>query len=151
MSEELFVVYPAVFEKETEPGYDNYFNIYFPDVPSADTYGVGLKQATQNAWESLGLNLYDRTDLPKSSDLEQVQKDFPNAIVQYVAVNLEEYAKGVTKVVPKVKKNTSIPEDVALEAESLGLNFSAVLTKGLLQEISEIKKLRSNEKTMHHA
>ncbi|STE38118.1 type II toxin-antitoxin system CcdA family antitoxin [Enterococcus mundtii] len=149
MSKEA-IVYPAVFEYEATEGYENYINVYFPDVPSADTYGVGLKEATYNAWESLGLNLYDREQdkLPKSSNFEDVQKKFPNAIIQYVSVDLDEYAKGVTKVVPKVKKNTNIPKDLAAEAESLGINFSSVLTKALYKEVDEIKH---HQKAMHHA
>ena len=65
----------------------------------------------------------------------------PQSIVQYITVDLTAYAKGVTKVVPKVSKNTRIPRDLAKEAEALGLNFSAILTKALYHEIDEIKKL----------
>lgn len=142
MSEKI-VIYPAIFQLETEPGYENYYNVSFPDVPSANTYGVGLKEATQHAWESLGLNLYDEKNLPEPSTLEDVQKQHPDSTVQYVLVDLEAFAKGVTKVVPKVNKNTSIPKDLASQAEELGLNFSAILTKALYKEVKEIKELQS--------
>lgn len=138
--QEKYVIYPAVFSKETEAGYENYYNVSFPDIPAANTYGVGLKEATYNAWESLGLNLYDR-ELPEATALEAVIKEEPTDIVQYVGVDLKEYAQGVVKSVPKVKKNTSIPADLANEAESLGINFSAVLTRALYKEIREIKEL----------
>lgn len=139
MSDKL-VVYPAVFELEKEPGYENYYNVHFPDVPSANTFGVGLKEATYNAWESLGLNLYDEDTLPEPTAFEEVLKEFPHTIVQYITVDLEEYKHGVSKVVQKVKKNTTIPKELAEEAEAMGINFSAVLTKGLYQEINEYKK-----------
>lgn len=141
-----FVVYPAIFEKEAEPEYENYYNVSFPDVPSANTYGVGLKEATHNAWESLGLNLYDAKELPHSSNLEDLYSKYPNSLIQYISVDLKEYATGVTKFTPKVKKNTTIPQDLANEAEALGINFSTVLTKALYQEISEIKELKSKQK-----
>ena len=136
-------IYPAVFELEKEPSYENYYNVSFPDVPSADTYGQGLVEATRNAWESLGLNLYDAKQLPLPSDFNQLQRKYPEAIIQYVVVDLKEFAKGVTKTIPKVNKNTSIPRDLANQAEELGLNFSAVLTKALYQEVKEINDLRT--------
>ena len=137
---EKFVVYPAIFEAEKDPGYEGYFNVSFPDVPAADTYGIGLKEATHNAWESLGLNLYNAEKLPEASSLQEVQSQYSDAIVQYVLVDLEDYEKGVTKITPKVTKNTRIPKELANEAEELGINFSAVLTKALYKEVAELKQ-----------
>jgi predicted RNase H-like HicB family nuclease len=139
MAVENFVVYPAVFELETDPAFEDTYNISFPDVPGALSYAKGFKHAMYNAGEALGLMLYDADVLPETSRLEDIQKEFPNAEVHLIGVDLSEVEKDVTVVEPKVKKNTSIPKTVATQAESLGINFSAVLTKALKQEIHEAK------------
>jgi hypothetical protein len=55
--------------------------------------------------------LHDEPDLPEPTPIEEIQKDRPGILVNYVGVDLEDAAAKV-KVVT-VKKNTSIPVDLA--------------------------------------
>jgi predicted RNase H-like HicB family nuclease len=139
MNFEKYVVYPAVFELVDEEGFEDTYNITFPDVPGAISFAQGFKQAMFNASEALGLILYDAQDFPKVSKLEDVKREFPNAEVHLIGVDLETFAKDVIEVEPKVKKNTTIPASLAKQAEALGINFSAVLTKALRKEVQEYK------------
>lgn len=132
MLETKIVVYPSVFIQDSETGT---FTIIFPDVPSAISQANSLGQAMVNAEEVLGLMLYDEKDLPKASELKRVQQAYPKDQVQLTAVDLVKAAKLVTK--PLVKKNTTIPGDLAREASERGINFSALLTKALKQELGK--------------
>jgi predicted RNase H-like HicB family nuclease len=136
-----YAIYPAIFEKNTDEGFEGYYNVEFPDIPEAFTYAKNFEEAVLNAWEVLGLVLVDadKGKLPKPSSIEVVQRNHPFDFVQLVVVDLNEYSEGVTRIVPKVKKNTTIPADLAKQAEELGINFSSVLTKALRQEINEIR------------
>lgn len=58
--------------------------------------------------------LYDEKDLPTVSSLEQVRKNNPDKIVTLISNDLDETKKHVKTSV--VKKNTTIPGDLAQEA-----------------------------------
>lgn len=121
------VAYPAVLDdSENMKGM---YTVTFPDVPGAISQGTGVAQAMANGSEALGLMLYDVDKLPHVSDLKQVQGDYPNALVTMVFSDLDETRKKVKK--PTVKKNTTIPGDLAAKAEEAGINFSKTLTEAL--------------------
>ncbi|GFH42097.1 hypothetical protein Hs30E_06480 [Lactococcus hodotermopsidis] len=105
------VIYPAVFEKMTDKGFETYYDVRFPDV--------------HNAWEVLGLVLVDVPPMP--SDLLEVKKTILMPTCNWLRLILRRTLK--------VKKNTTIPADLAKQAENLDINFSSVLTKALKQEI----------------
>ncbi|KRL95677.1 type II toxin-antitoxin system HicB family antitoxin [Levilactobacillus hammesii] len=132
MSKTKIVVYPAVFIQDIET---QTFTIIFPDIPSAISQADTLGDALVNAEEVLGLMLYDEAALPTPSSAEKVQQAYPHDRVQLVAVDLIKAAKTVTK--PLVKKNTTIPADLAREASERGINFSAVLTQALKRELEK--------------
>jgi predicted RNase H-like HicB family nuclease len=136
MSNKNYVIYPAVFEREDDAEYKDVYNVSFPDVPGCFTFGEGIDDAMYMAQDALGLMLYDEANLPKASPIEDIQKNNPDKLVNYVGVNLDEAAKNV-KVVT-VRKNTSIPIDLAKKAEAYGINFSALLTRALQSELEHI-------------
>lgn len=68
----------------------------------------------QRGSETLGLMLYDEKDLSTVSSLEQVRKNNPDKIVTLISNDLDETKKHVKT--PVVKKNTTIPGDLAQEA-----------------------------------
>lgn len=125
------VAYPAVLELEDNT--TDVYNVSFPDVPGALTYGTGLPESLSRASEALGLMIYDEKDLPTPSDISDIQKQYPNDIVTLVTSDLDEIKRTV-KVV-KVKKNTTLPIDIAEQAEAAGINFSDVLTEALKQKL----------------
>jgi len=127
------VVYPAVFihDKETDT-----LTIVFPDVPSAISQAKTFGEAMLNANEVLGLMLYDAERLPVATPIEQVRAAYPQDEVQAIAVDLVKAAKGVIK--PLVRKNTTIPADLAQAASQKGLNFSTILTDALRVKLNEL-------------
>ncbi|GMA45868.1 type II toxin-antitoxin system HicB family antitoxin [Tetragenococcus muriaticus] len=126
-----FVAYPAVLDdSENQTGE---YSVLFPDVPGALSEGVGIPQALSNGAEALELMLYDEEELPEASDLKTVQEEYPQAIVSFVTVDLIAAAKKVKT--PVVRKNTTIPEDLAERADSAGINFSETLTEALKEKL----------------
>ena len=84
------VEYPAIFDDtQNDPGV---YSVNFPDVPDALTYGYTLNQAIKRAPEALGISLYGNSDseMPTPSDLKDIQKANPQAIVNLVSVDLDD-------------------------------------------------------------
>ena len=128
---ERYVAYPAVLDdKENEKGL---YTVTFPDVPGAISEGKGQAKAIVNGSVALGLVLYDEKQLPKVSTVEEVQKANPGKTVVVIAADLKEAAKKATPVL--VKKNTTIPADLAKKAEEKGINFSRTLVEALQSKL----------------
>lgn len=127
------VAYPAIFDDSlNRPGE---YTVTFPDVPSAITDGNNIAEALVNATEVLGLELYDAKTLPEPTDIKKLVREHPNQLVNMVAADLDQAKAEV--VVVKVKKNTSIPADLAQAAEKREINFSALLTSALEKELQK--------------
>lgn len=127
------VAYPAIFDDSlNRPGE---YTVTFPDVPSAITDGNNIAEALVNAAEVLGLELYDAKTLPEPTAIKKLVREHPNQLVNMVAADLDQAKAEV--VVVKVKKNTSIPADLAQAAEKRGINFSALLTSALEKELQK--------------
>ena len=128
---ERYVAYPAVLDDtENEKGL---YTVTFPDVPGAISEGKGQAKAIVNGSVALGLVLYDEKKLPKASTVEEVQKANPGTTVVVIAADLKEAAKKATPVL--VKKNTTIPADLAKKAEEKGINFSRTLVEALQSKL----------------
>lgn len=130
-SEKRIVAYPAILDDSENP--KGMYTVTFPDVPGAISQGKGVPEAMANGSEALGLMLYNANELPKVSNAKDIQKEFPNALVTMVFADLSETQKHVKK--PMVKKNTTIPGDLAQRAEEAGINFSRTLTEALEQKL----------------
>lgn len=131
MMMERYVAYPAVLDDtENEKGL---YTVTFPDVPGAISEGKGQAKAIVNGSVALGLVLYDEKQLPKASTVEEVQKANPGTTVVVIAADLKEAAKKATPVL--VKKNTTIPADLAKKAEEKGINFSRTLVEALQSKL----------------
>lgn len=125
------IAYPAVLDdRDNEKGF---YTVTFPDVPAAISQGHGIAEAIMNGSSALGLVLYDERDLPKRSDIDAIKDDNKDAIVTYIAVDLVEARKNVT--FPVVKKNTTLPGDLAKRAEEAGINFSQTLREALEEKL----------------
>ena len=131
MAHTHYVDYTEVLEdSENDTGT---YTVTFPDVPGAMSDGVALTDALANGAEALELMLYDEKKLPKASHLSDVQADNPETIVSYIMIDLIAAAKKVK--MPVVRKNTTIPVDLAEKAEEAGINFSATLTEALKEKL----------------
>lgn len=128
------VVYPAILDdSENEKGY---YTVTFPDVEGAITDGRGEGRAMANGSEVLGAFLYDvpKDQLPVPTDIETIRKSNPNKLVVPIFADLEK-ARLETKPAT-VKKNTTIPGDLAYKAEQAGINFSQTLTEALQHKLA---------------
>lgn len=128
------VVYPAILDdSENEKGY---YTVTFPDVEGAITDGRGEGRAMANGSEVLGAFLYDvpKKQLPVPTDFETIRKSNPNKLVVPIFADLEK-ARLETKPAT-VKKNTTIPSDLAYKAEQAGINFSQTLTEALQHKLA---------------
>lgn len=132
------VVYPAILD-DRENGKKGYYTVTFPDVLGAISEGHSKGEAMINGAEALGGILCDtpQNELPEASNIEKIKKENPDVIVVEIASNLE-LAKKKSKITT-VKKNTTIPSDLAFEAEQAGINFSQVLTEALKSKLEQIK------------
>lgn len=126
-------IYPAVFYPES----DGRFSVIFPDLNDLATYGDNLADAFSMAQDACGQYLFtslrDGETLPAPTPLNAVEKDDPNAIVNLICVNLDEYARSYDD--RAVKKTLSIPAWLNTACENYGINYSKVLRDALIAKL----------------
>lgn len=128
-------VYPAVFHY-AEDG----ISIFFPDLPGCLPCAQNDQEAMKNASEALGLHLYgmeeDGEVFPEPSSLQHIKTKENEFLVL-----VETFMPAVRAKAKKsfVKKTLSIPADLNAQAERVGINFSQLLQKALLEELDESK------------
>lgn len=128
MANKRLVIYPAVFSPE-----NNFYNVTFPDVPEAITFGDGIDEAVSMAQEALGLAIYDNESQPIPTNPKDIILDNKDDFILMVTLDLEEYRrKNHSKT---VRKNTSIPEWLNVIAEKENINFSQTLTEALKEKL----------------
>ncbi|WP_054777908.1 type II toxin-antitoxin system HicB family antitoxin [Lacticaseibacillus saniviri] len=119
------IAYPALF-RALHDDKDTYL-IKFPDLPNTFTEGYGLEDAYLMASDVLAEMNYDQKNLPKPSELNSL-KVSNDEFIGIVTANLSEKKRAMQKF---VRKNVTVPTDLAKRAEDAGLNFSATLTEAL--------------------
>lgn len=82
------VTYPAVLNKN-EYEEKTVYNVVFPDLSLANTYGESIKDARENAEILLKLLLDDEEVLPRSSTMVDIQDHYPYSIVSLITVTRE--------------------------------------------------------------
>ncbi len=121
----------AVFEY----GESGTVGVYYPDLPGCVSAEDSIEKAIESAKEALCLHLYgmeeDGDEIPKPSRLQDISFD-KNEIPMLVEVYMKPFREKMHKHF--VKKTLSIPGWVNAIAEEQGVNFSAVLLKGLKEE-----------------
>ena len=124
--------YPAIFHKAEEGG----FWITFPDLPECITEGDDMEEAYNMAVDALGLTLTDRIkskeELPKASDIENIEKQEDGVIV-VVQFDKAEYDRRHNS--RAVKKTLTIPEWLNEATEKENINFSELLQKALKEQL----------------
>lgn len=103
MEKAQIIVYPAIFSPE-----NNTYNVTFPDVAEAITFGEDIPEDVIMAQSALGLALYERTQIPPASSPKDIHLKSDEDFVVMISLDLNEYRrKNHAKI---VRKNTSIPE-----------------------------------------
>jgi len=127
----MLTIYPAIFHKD-----NNILWVEFPDLEGCQTCGDTLQKTVALAQEALGLYITSleetKSIIPTATDIKQIipPKD---AFVTLVSCNVDHYRRK-TKA---VKKTLSLPEWLNNEAEKHHINFSSVLQKALIEQISK--------------
>lgn len=118
-----------------EDGGKGTIGVYFPDLPGCVSAAGSTDEAAENAKEALCLHLYgmeeDGDEIPEPSGLKDIQLA-GNEIPLFVEVYMKPFREKMHKRF--VKKTLSIPAWVNSIAEEQGVNFSAVLLKGLKEQ-----------------
>ena len=128
MEKAQIIVYPAIFSSE-----NNTYNVTFPDVAEAITFGENIPEAVIMAQSALGLALYEQTQMPPASSPKDIHLKSDEDFVVMISLDLNEYRrKNHAKI---VRKNTSIPEWLNILAEKENINFSQTLTDALKQKL----------------
>ncbi|MDE6727767.1 MAG: type II toxin-antitoxin system HicB family antitoxin [Oscillospiraceae bacterium] len=109
--------------------------IYFPDLPGCTSAEETTEKAVESAKEALLLHLYgmeeDKDEIPIPSELKDIKLE-KNELPLLVEVYMKPFREKMKKHF--VKKTLSIPRWVNTIAEEQGINFSAVLLKGLKEQ-----------------
>ena len=118
-----------------EYGDKGMIGVRFPDLPGCVSCEETTDKAVESAKEVLLLHLYgmeeDGDEIPVPSELRDIQLE-KNELPILVEVNMKPYREKMHKRF--VKKTLSIPSWINTIAEEQGVNFSAVLLKGLKEE-----------------
>ena len=122
--------YPITIQQDGE-----FFVVFVPDF-EINTQGTTIAEAMEMARDVIGMSgcyMQDnKRSIPAPSRVEDVKAD-PDTIVTLVDVNFEEYRRKHDN--RAVRKNLTIPSWLNEEAETAGLNFSAVLQSALKREL----------------
>jgi antitoxin HicB len=119
-------VYPIKVEKE-----DGFYDISFVDFPDLVTCVDDEKDIITEAQDLLALTIIDYLD--RNIELPQSSKNLKDSI--YIQVWLPYYrSKNKVKEV-YVKKTLTIPKWLDMLAKERNVNFSAILVKGLKEEL----------------
>ncbi len=128
MEKAQIIVYPAIFSPE-----NNTYNVTFPVVAEAITFGEDIPEAVIMTQSALGLALYERTQIPPASSPKDIHLKSDEDFVVMISLDLNEYRRKNHAII--VRKNTSIPEWLNILAEKKNINFSQTLTDALKQKL----------------
>lgn len=130
-------VFPAVFTPA--PEIDGY-SIHFPDIDGIHTDGDDAAHALEMASEALSLHLYsmieDGDAIPTATRPERIEAP-PGGFVSLVRTNLAMIQARTRSTF--VRKNCTVPQWMALQAEKANINFSQVL-QDALSDILQIRR-----------
>ena len=134
----MTIVYPVIFTRVGDKK-----DTYLVDIPDIDgmTEGYGLSDAIEMARDYIGCTLYEKEDstFPKASRLESidVQKgrfaEAGESFVSLVDLDITAYRRKMNK--KAVRKNVSLPEWLAKEAEEAHINLSRALQEILKEKL----------------
>ena len=124
----------AVLQQE-----DDYYNVYFPDLPGAITFGESIEDAVYMANDALEGHLLvmedDNDNIPAPSNYRELSaKLMDNEQLQLVSVDtklirIKEENKTVSKMV-------TLPQYMVVLGKEKGINFSQTLQRALKDELN---------------
>ncbi|MCD8158470.1 MAG: type II toxin-antitoxin system HicB family antitoxin [Clostridiales bacterium] len=92
------LVYPAVFYPEDTGGY----SVIIPDLNDLATQGESLADAIYMAEDACGLYIYttikDGEEVPKASDIGKITLDEEGAFINFICIDMTEFASNSSAV-----------------------------------------------------
>lgn len=126
------IFYPAIFTKE-KVGY----SVYVPDIPGCNTQGDTMSEASDMAFDAIGLCISVMLDDGKEIPVPSAPDTFKlaeNEFVVMISFDFEEYSR--MSDTRAVKKTLTIPAWLNTMSEREGINFSAVLQAALKEKLN---------------
>jgi predicted RNase H-like HicB family nuclease len=124
-----YIAYPAIFQALHDQR--NTYLVKFPDLPDTFTEGYGLNDAYLMASDVLAEMNWDKPKLPVASTPQKIDLN-DDEFSAIVTANLSAKKRELQKF---VRKNVTVPAELAHEAEQKGINFSATLTEALTDKL----------------
>jgi predicted RNase H-like HicB family nuclease len=129
------LVYPVCFYLEDNGSY----SVDVPDLLGCVTQGANLAEAMEMAVDAASgwilSSLEAAEEIPKPSKIEDVKLEYDNGIVNYVMLDIDNYAEKYGN--KAVRKNLTIPAWLNTIAEKHNVNYSSVLQNALQAELKE--------------
>lgn len=126
-------VYPAVFFHDA----DGRYSVNFPDLNNLATFGDNITDAFAMAQDACGGYLFtllrDGEHIPPASSLDDIKTDDNAEFVNYIFVNLDEFARLYDD--KAVKKTLSIPAWLNTACERENINYSRILQDALINKL----------------
>lgn len=132
----LKLVYPACFYPcEQKCGY----TVVVPDLPGCVTEGGDLAEAIEMAVDAASGWVLDALEegeeVPKATlDVNKIELEYPDGFISLVVLDMDSYAE--KHGVKAVRKNLTVPAWLNTQAEREHINFSEVLTEGLMARLN---------------
>lgn len=124
----------AVLQKEGE-----YYNVHFPDLHGAITFGHGIEEAVEMAHDALGGHLLvmedDNDNIPKPTDYHTLAKDIKeDEQLQLITVDTRIVrSREENKIVNKM---VTLPKYMVELGKIQNINFSQTLQRALKEELN---------------
>lgn len=121
--------YPAIFHKE-----DTGYSVSFPDLPGCLTQGETMDEASEMAFDAMGLYLEDTkpSAYPKPSNIEKIKVKHGEVLI-LIPFNPTDYARKWNT--HAVRKSLTIPAWLDDIADKKHVNYSHVLQEALIKEL----------------
>ena len=133
--------YAAVFIKS-----ENGYYVEFPDLAGCFSQGNSLEESICNAQEALAIYYIEKNgELPSASSLQSIQQTYPDAIIQIIAIDTENF---IVKPLRSVKKTLTIPEWLNILSEKYHVNFSQILRTALINHLSNLDSISPHDRKM---
>ena len=127
------IFYPALFHQEDDGGY----SVRVPDIQGCNTQGDNLQEATEMAFDAIGICIADMLEdgkvIPKASALSEICANADEFIVM-VEFDFDKYCRKYDN--RAIKKTLTIPAWLNTIAEKAGMNFSQLLQDAIKKQLN---------------
>lgn len=115
-----------------------FYNVTFPDLPGAITFGEGIEEAVDMAIDALGGHLLvmedDNDEIPKPSDFHTLAREL-DGHQQLQLITVDTNIIRAREENKTVNKMVTLPKYIVELGKSRNINFSQTLQRALKEEL----------------